>query len=133
VNIGVEPYLVSASLVAVLAQRLVRKICTNCKAPCDVPDGTRTAAERIVGEIETFYHGVGCAKCRNSGYSGRIGIYELLVPDDVMRDKITASPSVNELRAMAAEAGMVTLRQDGMAKVKAGITTVEEVFRATAA
>jgi type IV pilus assembly protein PilB len=131
-NIGVEPYLVSASVVAVLAQRLVRKICTSCKTPCEVSDGTRAAAERAAGEIETFYHGVGCAKCRNSGHSGRIGIYELLVPDDAMRDKITAAPSINELRAMAAEAGMVTLRQDGMAKVKAGITTVEEVFRATA-
>jgi len=131
-NIGVEPYLVSASVVAVLAQRLVRKICTNCKTPCEVSEGTRTAAERVTGEIETFYHGLGCAKCRNSGYSGRIGIYELLVPDDAMRDRITAAPSINELRAMAAEAGMVTLRQDGMGKVKAGITTVEEVFRATA-
>ncbi len=132
-NIGVEPYLVSASVMAVLAQRLVRKICTNCKAPYDVAEGTRVMAERVAGPIETFYHGVGCAKCRNSGYSGRIGIYELLVPDDAMRDKITAAPSVNELRAMAAETGMVTLRQDGMAKVKAGITTVEEVLSATAA
>jgi len=132
-NIGVEPYLVSASVMAVLAQRLVRKICTHCKAPYDVPEGTRAVAERVAGEIETFYHGVGCAKCRNSGYSGRIGIYELLIPDDAMRDKITAAPSINELRAMAAEAGMATLRQDGMAKVKAGITTVEEVISATAA
>jgi len=89
--------------------------------------------ERAAGEVETFYHGVGCAKCRNSGFSGRIGIYELLVPDDAMRDKITSSPNINELRAMAAQSGMVALRDDGMAKVKAGITTVEEVLRATAA
>jgi type II secretory ATPase GspE/PulE/Tfp pilus assembly ATPase PilB-like protein len=89
--------------------------------------------ERLAGEVEAFYRGAGCIKCRNSGYSGRIGIYELLVPDDAMRDKITAAPSVNELRELAAASGMASLRADGMAKVKAGITTVEEVFRATAA
>jgi type IV pilus assembly protein PilB len=133
VNIGVEPYLVAASMVAALAQRLVRKICTNCKEPYDPPANIRRAVERAAGEVETFYHGVGWAKCRNSGFSGRIGIYELLVPDDAMRDKITSSPNINELRAMAAQSGMVALRDDGMAKVKAGITTVEEVLRATAA
>ena len=132
-NIGVEPYLVSAALMGVLAQRLVRKICTHCKEPYEPPINIRRAVERACGQVETFYHGRGCPKCRTSGYSGRIGIYELLVPDDTMRDKITATPSVNELRAMAIETGMVTLRHDGMAKVKAGITTVEEVFRATAA
>ena len=89
--------------------------------------------QRSAGEVETFYHGMGCPKCRNSGYSGRIGIYELLVPDDAMRDKISAAPSINELRAAAIASGMIALRQDGMAKVKAGITTVEEVFRVTAA
>ncbi len=131
-NIGIEPYLVSAALMGVLGQRLVRKICTSCKEPYEPPVNVRRAAERSAGEIETFYHGVGCAKCRNSGYSGRIGIYELLAPNDAMRDKITIAPSINELRAIAAEGGMVSLRDDGMAKVKAGITTVEEVFRATA-
>jgi len=132
VNIGVEPYLVSASLQGVLAQRLVRKICTNCKEPTELPEGTRQAVEQVVGAVETFYHGAGCNKCRNTGYSGRIGIYELLVPDDKMRDRITGNPVINELRAMAVECGMKTLRQDGMTKVKAGITTVEEILSATA-
>ncbi len=132
VNVGIEPYLIAASLQGVLAQRLVRKICTHCKEPYDPPVSVRRAVERVAGEVETFYHGAGCPKCRNSGYSGRIGIYELLIPDDAMRDKITAAPNINELRAMAAEAGMTTLREDGMGKVKAGITTVEEIFRATA-
>ena len=131
-NVGVEPYLVSAAVMGVLAQRLVRKICTHCKEPYEPPANLRRAVERAAGEVETFYHGLGCPKCRNSGYSGRIGIYELLVPNDALRDKITASPSVNELRAAAIESGMVTLREDGMAKVKAGLTTIEEVFRATA-
>ncbi len=132
-NIGVEPYLVSASLVGVLAQRLVRKICTNCKEPYELQENTRASMERFAGEVDTFYRGAGCPKCRNTGYSGRIGIYELLVPDDATRDKITAAPSIHELRAMAVQSGMVSLRQDGLAKVKAGITTVEEVFGVTAA
>ncbi len=131
-NIGVEPYLVAASLVGVLAQRLVRKICTNCKKPYDPPANVQRVVERSAGKVEVFYQGAGCPKCRNSGYSGRIGIYELLVPNDEMRDKISAAPTINELRAAAVEAGMITLRNDGMEKVKAGITTVEEVFRVTA-
>jgi len=131
-NIGVEPYLVSASINGVLAQRLVRKICNHCKEPYDVPDNIRIAVERVAGEVETFYHGAGCSKCRNTGYSGRIGIYEMFVPDDAMRDKITSAPSIHELRALAREAGMKGLRDDGMAKVKAGITTVDEVFRVSA-
>jgi len=132
-NIGIEPYLVAASLQGVLAQRLVRKICTNCKEPYEPPVNIVRAVERAAGPVDAFYRGLGCGKCRNSGFSGRIGIYELLVPTDAMQDKIAASASINEIRALAIEAGMVTLRQDGMAKVKAGITTVEEVFRATAA
>jgi type IV pilus assembly protein PilB len=131
-NVGIEPYLVAASVQAVLAQRLVRKICTNCKEPYDAPVNIRRAVERLVGGVDTFYHGAGCAKCRNSGYAGRIGIYELLVPDDALREKISAAPSIVELRQMAMQAGMVPLRNDGMEKVKAGITTVEEVFQATA-
>jgi len=132
-NIGVEPYLVAASIEGILAQRLVRKICNNCKEPYDPPMNIRRSVTRLVGDVDTFYQGPGCPKCRNSGYSGRIGIYELLVPDDAMRDRISASPSVTELRQLASDTGMVGLRADGMAKVKAGITTVEEVFRATAA
>ena len=115
-----------------LAQRLVRKICTNCKEAYDPPPNIRLAVERATGPVETFYHGVGCPKCRNSGYAGRIGIYELLMPDDAMRDKLTVAPNINELRALAVQSGMVQLRDDGMSKVKAGITTVEEVFRVTA-
>lgn len=132
-NIGIEPYLVSASVVGVLAQRLVRKICTGCKEPYEPPLNVRRAVQRVAGEVEAFYRGAGCGKCRSTGFSGRIGIYELLVADDAMRDRITDAPSIVELRAVAAQAGMRNLRQDGMEKVKAGITTVEEVFRVTAA
>ncbi|MHC4562584.1 MAG: GspE/PulE family protein [Planctomycetota bacterium] len=132
INVGVEPYLVSAAVTAVLAQRLVRKICTSCKEPYDPPANIRRAVERMAGEVETFYRGKGCNKCRNSGHSGRIGIYELLVPDDEFRDKMQVDTPVTELYQAAVEAGMITLRHDGMEKVKAGITTVEEIFRVTA-
>jgi type IV pilus assembly protein PilB len=130
-NIGVEPYLVAASVEAILAQRLVRKICTNCKEPYEPPLNVRRAVEKAVGDVEAFYHGAGCAKCRKSGFSGRIGIYELLMATDALRDKICANASINELRALARECGMAPLHHDGMAKVKAGLTTVEEVFRVT--
>jgi type IV pilus assembly protein PilB len=130
-NIGIEPYLVAASVEAILAQRLVRKICTHCKEPYDPPMNIRRAVEKAAGQVESFYHGVGCPKCRSSGFSGRIGIYELLVMTDEIRDKVSANVSINELRAVAKANGMVTLHQDGMAKVKAGLTTVEEVFRVT--
>lgn len=133
VNIGIEPYLISASVEAVLAQRLVRKICTACKEPYEPPVNIRRAVERVAGNVENFYRGAGCSKCRNTGYSGRIGVYEMLVLSDELRDGITASPRINELRDHLIDAGMVTLRADGMEKVKAGITTVEEVMRVTAA
>ena len=132
-NIGVEPYLVAASLNGVLAQRLVRKICTHCKEPYEPPANLRRVVERVAGEVDTFYQGAGCGKCRNSGFSGRIGIYELMVPSEEMRDKIASGPSLHELRALATESGMATLRHDGMSKVRAGITTVEEILRVTAA
>jgi type IV pilus assembly protein PilB len=116
----------------VLAQRLVRKICTHCKEAYDPPVNVRHAMEKSVGQFDTLYRGKGCDKCRNSGYSGRIGIHELLVPGEELRQHITVAPNITQLRAMAREAGMVNLREDGFAKVKAGITTVEEVLRATA-
>ena len=133
VNVGVEPYLVSAALEAVLAQRLVRKICTNCKESFDPPVNIRRTVERLAGDVETFYRGAGCPKCRNSGYSGRLGIYELLVPNDALRERMLVDTSPTALYQAAVECGMITLRQDGMDKVKAGITTVEEVLRVTAA
>ncbi len=130
INMGVEPYLISAALNMVLAQRLVRRICSKCKQPSDPPRNIRKALEKMGYEIETFYKGVGCRRCRNTGYSGRIGIHELLVLDDEIRDAVTASPSLTVIRDLAAKRGMVTLRHDGFRKVKEGITTVEEILHA---
>jgi type IV pilus assembly protein PilB len=132
-NVGVEPYMVAASLVGVLAQRLVRKICTNCKEPYDPPENIRRVVEKMTGSVETFYRGKGCPKCRKTGFSGRIGIYELLVLTDELRHLISKNVSIDEIRNAAIEGGMAILRQDGMDKVKAGITTVEEVLSVTTA
>ncbi len=132
VNIGLEPFLVGAAVNAVLAQRLVRKLCTNCKELRDPPPEQVEFLELsgIIGQ--QIYQPVGCDKCRQIGYSGRVGIYELLTIDDQMRDIIARNPNVAEFRQMCLERGMASLRQDGMAKVAEGITTVAEVLRVTA-
>ena len=130
-NLGIEPYLVAASLRGVLAQRLVRKICTHCRQPVEPPPGVRRAAEKAVGAIDAFYQGAGCAKCRHTGFAGRIGIFELLQPGDAMLDAVAGGAGLQKLRDIAIEDGMALLRQDGMDKVKAGLTTVEEILFAT--
>ena len=130
INIGVEPYLISASVNAVLAQRLVRRICTHCKKP---------AAETLPVDLLQKYEvdakrvmvGEGCPACRNSGYHGRTGIYELLTLDDDVRDMVTRNPSLVELRRYCQKRGVRSLREDGFRKVGEGVTTVEEVLRVT--
>jgi type IV pilus assembly protein PilB len=131
-NVGVEPYLVAASLTAVVAQRLVRKICTNCKEVFEPAINVKRAIEKIAGDVDVLYKGAGCKRCRNTGFSGRMGIFELLVPSDEMRDAIAAGAGLGTIRELARKDGMMTLRDDGLMKVKAGITTPEEIFTATA-
>jgi type IV pilus assembly protein PilB len=131
-NIGIEPYLVSASVCGVMAQRLVRKLCQNCKEAYEPSINERRQMEKVAADIDKIYRARGCSKCRNLGYTGRIGIYELFVPDDQLLDKISAGAALNELRDAARQSGMKPLRVDGIEKVKAGITTLEEVYRVTA-
>jgi type IV pilus assembly protein PilB len=131
-NVGIEPYLVSASIVGVMAQRLVRKLCQACRETYDPTINERRQVEKIAGEVDRLYRARGCPRCRNLGYTGRIGIYELFVPDDAMLDRISAGATLNEVRELARTAGMKPLRVDGIEKVKAGITTLEEVYRVTA-
>ncbi len=131
-NIGIEPYLVGASVVGVLAQRLVRKLCQNCREAYEPSVNERRQIEKLTGPIEKLYRPRGCPKCRNLGFHGRIGIYELLVPDDGMFDLISRGVTLNELREAAKASGMKPLRVDGIEKVRAGITTMEEVYRVTA-
>jgi type IV pilus assembly protein PilB len=132
-NLGIEPYLVGASVSAVLAQRLVRKLCQSCKEPYEPNPNEKRQLERY-GETapDTLYKPKGCPRCRNLGYAGRIGIYELLVPDDNLVERISQGCTLNEIREAAKPLGMKMLRQDGVDKVRAGITTLEEVYRATA-
>ena len=133
VNMGVEPYLIGAALNAVLAQRLVRRVCSKCRTEHEPSRTLRRAVKEMGVTIDTFYRGVGCKRCRNTGYSGRIAIHELLVLSDELRDLVTTTPQLNDIRAYASTHGMASLRYDGLQKVKEGITTCEEVFNVTEA
>jgi type IV pilus assembly protein PilB len=128
-DLGVAPYLVSASLIAVLAQRLVRKICPNCKAEYEPPASIRKAVENLNGKVEKFQRGVGCSKCRNTGYAGRIAIHELFVPNEEIMEMISERAALKKLRNKALKSGMIPLTLDGIEKVKAGIVSIEEVLR----
>lgn len=131
INIGVEPYLISAALNAVLAQRLVRKVCAQCKEQVDPSDEMKEFLALQGFRSEKIWKGVGCDKCRQTGYSGRLGIYELMVMDDGLRDVITRNPDVTQLRKLCRERGLTSLREDGIAKAEQGLTTVDEVLRVT--
>jgi type IV pilus assembly protein PilB len=128
INMGVESYLIGAALNMVLAQRLLRRICPKCRQTYEPPRNVRRALERMGHEMNEYFRGVGCKRCRNTGYSGRIGIHELLVIDDEIRDAIVSNPSISNVRTIAQRRGMITLRYDGFRKVREGITTIEEVL-----
>ena len=131
VNIGVEPYLIAASTNAVLAQRLVRRICKHCKDTYEAPPEEAGFIKMYGFEATDLQRGKGCERCRHTGFQGRVGIYELLALDDTYRDIITKCPTVTELRRLCKERSMVNLREDGFRKVKAGYTTIDEVMRVT--
>lgn len=129
VNIGIEPYLIAASLNGVLAQRLVRRICENCKEPYPAPDNLRKYLDIVHIQSDELMHGKGCEQCRDSGYSGRCGIHELLIVDDEFRQTINADATVNNMRQAFRHSGWPNLFEDGLQKVKKGITTIDEVLR----
>jgi type IV pilus assembly protein PilB len=131
INIGIEPYLISAAMNAVLAQRLVRRVCPACKLAVEPSQTEQAFLQKCGRELSRTFRGKGCEKCRSTGYKGRLGIYELLELNDDLRDIITANPSLTDLRRAAREGGMKTLRDDGLQKVADGQTTVEEIMRAT--
>ena len=138
IDMGAEAFLVSSSLIGVLAQRLVRKICPECKeeyiptkeALQDIGFERTTNHERRTTKTN-LYRGKGCSKCMNTGYKGRIGIFELMIVDEKVRNLIIAKKSADEIRNEARSSGMVTLMEDGIGKIQAGLTTVEEVLRVT--
>ncbi|MCH2136028.1 MAG: Flp pilus assembly complex ATPase component TadA [Phycisphaerales bacterium] len=131
INIGIEPYLVSGAVNGVLAQRLVRKICPACTTSVEVPEDAAVALSTCDLEPKRIAQGAGCDACRNSGYSGRMGIHELLVPDDTLRDAIASNPAVAEFRQRCIASGMATLRMDAIAKMARGQTSWQEVLRVT--
>jgi type IV pilus assembly protein PilB len=133
VNIGVEPYLVAATIRGVLAQRLFRKICHNCKELSTIDSLQQRMLDRMCDgqpPLEAVYKGTGCTKCRHTGYAGRVGVFELLVPDDELLDDISRGATLHEIRHKAAASGTyTTLFEDGLEKVRAGITTIDELAR----
>ncbi|MFC1739116.1 GspE/PulE family protein [Planctomycetota bacterium] len=133
VNIGIDDYLIAASLNAVLAQRLVRKICPECKQPYEVPGKMRKLLEDNGIKPGELFKGAGCEHCRQSGYVGRVGIYELLVVDDMFRDMINKDSSVSNMRRVFRKSGSSSLFDDGIQKVRKSLTTIEEVLRVTQA
>ena len=132
-DMGVQPFLITATVEAILAQRLVRRICSGCKEEF-IPDADTLAdleltSDQVVGK--TFFRGRGCDKCSNSGYKGRLGLYELLVMTDELRDLVVRNASTEEIRDLARKAGMVTLRDSGIVNMFEGHTTADEVIRET--
>ncbi|MDP2942282.1 MAG: ATPase, T2SS/T4P/T4SS family, partial [Candidatus Omnitrophota bacterium] len=133
IDMGIKPYLVSSTVQAIMAQRLVRKICENCKESYTPTKEELSAMELKPEEAKTakLFRGRGCKECLHTGYKGRIGIFELLMNNDEIREMIVKKTPSTEIREAARRAGMKLLREDGIIKVLEGITTLAEVVRIT--
>lgn len=133
-DLGLEPFLISSTLLGALAQRLVRTICPHCMESFEIEGGELIKLGFPVAEKETYTlkRGKGCRKCRGTGFKGRCGIFEIFPLSEKMKRMISAEKSTEELRQLAIREGMTTLREDAWEKVKAGITTYEEAMRVTA-
>jgi type II secretory ATPase GspE/PulE/Tfp pilus assembly ATPase PilB-like protein len=130
IDMGVEAFLISSSLEGVLAQRLVRRICSHCRTESGLPEALRSKIEALaVGNLTgPFYRGRGCEECRGTGYRGRIGIFELLAITPELRELILQRKSSAELKA-SAQRSMLTMHQDALQKAGAGMTSLEEILR----
>jgi type IV pilus assembly protein PilB len=133
VDMGAEPFLVSATMEGVLAQRLLRTICSKCRVPYYPNETILTKLGLTLNEVQgkPFYTGAGCEVCNNTGYKGRQGLFELLDMNDTLRDLITQRVGTIVLKKKAVEMGMKTLREDGLRCIFEGITTIEEVLKYT--
>jgi type IV pilus assembly protein PilB len=127
-DMGIENYLVASTLICVMAQRLVRRICPFCKTREDLP---KDVLKKISADIREVWTGRGCDACSGTGYKGRIGIFEVLPVAGPIRELIMKRASIKEMKDKATELGMRTLREDGIGKVIKGITTIDEVLRVT--
>ncbi len=132
-DIGVKPFLVSASLRGVLAQRLVRRICPDCTAPYAPTEKELISIGMSAGDLSSsnFQKGAGCSKCHGTGYRGRRGVFEIFMVNEEIQEMIYSNVSLVELRRKVRELGMRTMREDGIRKIAAGITTVDEVLSTT--
>ncbi len=131
-KMGIESFLIASSVDCVVAQRLARKLCSHCKRRAVVPHEALTdAGMRVGGELEA-YEPVGCARCNQSGYRGRVGIYSVMKMSERVKDMTVSQAAEAEIAAVAREEGMLTLREDGLAKVRSGHTSLEEILRVTA-
>lgn len=130
-DMGLEPFLVSSCVKAVLAQRLVRRICSKCREEKFYPEDTLVRVGIRPGT--RFFHGKGCKTCQGSGYKGRMGIFELLVPDDTLKGMVLARESSDVIKGYAKSKGLITLRRDGLEKALQGHTTIEQVIAASQA
>jgi type IV pilus assembly protein PilB len=132
-NMGIEPFLVATSVILICAQRLIRRVCQNCKEPDEVPIQALLNVgftEEEAPNIQLF-KGRGCDSCNQRGYKGRVGLYEVMKMSDDLRELILSGASAVELRRKALEEGMIGLRQSGLQKIRDGVTTIEEVVRET--
>lgn len=129
VDLGIEPYLVASTVEAVLAQRLVRRICDSCKEQVELTPEKRMALGPGAAELAQVWAGKGCSECRGTGYRGRTGIYELLVMDDEVRMAVQQNASASHLEKLGVARGMRLLKDDGIRLIRAGVTTPEEVLR----
>jgi type IV pilus assembly protein PilB len=132
-NMGIEPFLVASSVHLICAQRLVRRVCANCKEPApQTPEALMQAGFTAEDAAEvTPMKGAGCDKCNTTGYKGRVGLYEVMAIGEELKELILVGASGMELRRKAIEEGMLTLRMSGLRKVKEGLTSIEEVVRET--
>jgi type IV pilus assembly protein PilB len=127
-DMGIEPFLVSSAIDCIVAQRLVRMLCPHCKRPVSLPESVLLEYELLGAEI---YEPVGCSRCSGSGYRGRVGIYEVMAITEEIRTQILQHASVDEIAATASQQGMRRLHDDGLEKVRAGLTSIEEIERMT--
>lgn len=132
-DMGIESYLITSSLLAIQAQRLIRRICKSCKEPCALTEDERRILELEPGEITEISRGRGCEICGGTGYKGRIGLYELLSTSNELRHIINSGGDAGKIRDQARIEGMTTLREDAISKLRQGMTTPEEVVRVTRA
>jgi type IV pilus assembly protein PilB len=131
-EMGIETFLTASAVDCVVAQRLARKLCPNCKRRSIVPVGALREAGIKVGTDVEAYEPVGCGRCNNSGYKGRVGIYSVMSLSEQLKEMTIARAAETEIAAVAREEGMLTLREDGVVKIRAGVTSLEEVLRVTA-